>query len=482
MENNDLDKLVGIRALMSECFFLYDKLEQENAEIDIKNNLKKKEIEKEKKIVIDLNKKCNKPINMQSEEEFTQMQLNTRRRKHEKLLEYHTKDYFESKNFKPSKENFDFDDYKYYAFIGLIIGVILGIIVAVTTYWSEFWRTTFLFKWFFDWYEKPMINGTPWLYKIIFYYFLVVVRFVVYLLIICLFLIIIIDLSILIGYFCYLKISYVINMKKYKKKINELVKEDIKNVKYQNEIIKQKNEKIDEYNNSLQKRIKKEYKKYVIMKNNLINDQNNDKLELQKLSNSLPDVKKQINEKYKLLVNEHKKNIKIKMIEIKEVFNELDNYCRDFINISDLKYIDVLIYYISTYRASSLKEALNLLDNDLKFNLTLETINKMNRDISIQLQNCINSAIKYMDTSINELNNKLDEMDINNNNFSNTLLELQDNLNNKIQNIVKENKNTKQLIYNNMSLISALQSQVNTSSEQMMNKMNLIRRDIIWKI
>jgi len=495
MENDDLIKLYEIRALMSRSMELASDVENEKRSIMVNTDYKNNEIRSKTKEIEDLKNKCSEEIIIVNEEEYVNNEMKKRQKSKYSYNMEHTREYFEAQERKPYDPYFEFDwdnywyvffeFFKYVAIAGLIVGVILSFVIDRFDSLHDF----FLVKWLYEWKDMPGQSDNGWVYII---YFLITVLsgFLSVLLVFLLGWLLCYFIYSLVPYL-YEKVIYKFEMKSYNNKVNSKMHKEKQKIKIDNEEIRVKNKKIEEENELLLNQIKEEYKKYVINQKALIKNQSNNKLRLRECSNSYGLIKKQIEDKYKLKNNIHKEIINFKRIEMDNVLNELDNCCEGYINYNDLEDIDTLIYYISTYRASNLKEALNLLDKDKRLNLTLDALDKMRRDINEQIEYAITTSMKYVDNAMKHINSSLGQVNYNlnaisnkvneNNRLASSLLDLQYRLNDKMNFIINKQERTDALVYNNMALVSSLQNQVSVSSQEMMKKMKSIKSDIFWK-
>lgn len=496
MENNDLIKLYEIRALMSLSTELANDVENEKKSMMVNTDCKNKEISSKTREIEELKKKCSEEINIVNEEDYVNTEINKRQKSKYSYNMEHTREYYEAQESKPYDPYFEFewndywdvflDFFKYIAIAGLVVGVILSFVIDRFDSLHNF----FLVKWLYEWKDMPGQSDNGWVYII---YFLVTVLsgflsvLIVFLLgwLFCYFIY-------NLGLYLYEKVIYIFGMMSYNKKVNSKMHKENLKIKLDNEEIMVKNKKIEEENELLLNQIKEEYNIYVINQKTLIKNQSNNKLRLSECSKSYGLIKKQIEDKYKLKNNKHREAIKFKKFEMDNVLNELDNCCEGYINYNDLENIDTLIYYISTYRASNLKEALNLLDKDKRLNLTLDALDKMRRDINEQIEYAITTSMKYVDNAMKHINSSLGQVNYNlnvisnnvneNNRLASSLLNLQYRLNDKMNVILDKHERTEALVYNNMALVSSLQNQVSVSSQEMMKKMKSIKSDIFWKM
>lgn len=526
MDNGDLEKLLSIRAMMSECIVLSDEIKNHEDLISNNEYKKKQSLDNEKKKINDLKKLCNEEILVLDKQDYVNQQMEIRKKGNKKNhINYVEEQKISSSTYTPYiKNELEFDFVKVLSIIEIIstiISILFAIVFSFVSFKLDFWVNTSYFKWLFSVNDPEKYDNLFWglfLGNSIYNPIIFILVFIIYVIFNIVSFIIIIDLLTFFLYSLFLLILMIFNifitkfnnkknLKRYNKELDKLKLEEKNRVLEMNNKIRSENEKIDifnaeidAYNDKLRGKIEKEYNKYLDKINEKIEEKDKYSLKLQELKESYSIFIKQVSKKYNEINSTHLGMIKINQMQLNEVAIELENFCDGFIDLSDLKNIDYLIYYISTHRASNIKEALNLLDNELRLSLTLEAINNMNKQISAQIQKYVCSTISYMNSSFKMINDNMkilndniimtnDNMDNigkrideNNNNLMQSLLKLQGNINEKIQYVLNENIKTKQLVCNNISLVSALQEQLSTSSEEMTKRLKKINNQIFFHL
>ncbi len=250
------------------------------------------------------------------------------------------------------------------------------------------------------------------------------------------------------------------------------IKSDIlnKNIKYgyleekQDEINKLLIEKVDSNiascENSIEKQ--KEYlEKAIALRDTGLDNQ-------KKSLESLNELKSKTDQYY----NGIQKNLKITKQKIELMYKSLCEDSKDFLNASDFDKLEYIYYYIETGRSDSIKDALNLVDTQLRHEELVGVLNDAVKTICRAIQYSTNEIKNSINDAKYSICNHLDVGFTNLNSQLNSLNNEMESLGISLSSIIKQNDE----IIDASRLTNSLIERQNDSCEKMLQDYEYVNR------
>ena len=128
------------------------------------------------------------------------------------------------------------------------------------------------------------------------------------------------------------------------------------------------------------------------------------------------DISPSLNKKSKLIIEKRKKIYEEKLFPIKEIGEKLYSALQfgysSMLSESDWSNLDLIIYYLETNRADTIKEALQLLDEEIRTQRIEQSISRASDGIRQMLGVGFASLQKSLSVSYEGLSNKLNNISI----------------------------------------------------------------------